>query len=61
MSLATLTVKNRISEVMDMLGMGYREHSHEIIIGAIMVGISIALAFAVSGNLSDALAYSRRR
>lgn len=44
-----------------MLGFGLREHSHEIIISAIMVGISIALAFAVSGNLNDAVAYSRRR
>ncbi|MEP6576204.1 MAG: hypothetical protein ABJB85_07245 [Nitrososphaerota archaeon] len=61
MSITTLSVRNRISEVRNMLGFGLREHSHEIIISAIMVGISIALAFAVSGNLNDAVAYSRRR
>jgi hypothetical protein len=61
MSIATLTVRNYISEFRERLGMGFREHSHEIIICAIMVGISFALALAVSGNLSDAFAQSRRR
>ncbi|MEP6576732.1 MAG: hypothetical protein ABJB85_09920 [Nitrososphaerota archaeon] len=61
MSITTLTVRNHFSEVREMLGMGFREHSHEIVVGAIMVGISIALALAVSGNLNDALAMSRRR
>ena len=61
MSIATLTVRNHISELKEILGMGFREHRHEIIISGIMVGISFALALAVSGNLSDAFAQSRRR
>lgn len=60
MSITTLSVRNQISGVRNMLGIGLREHGHEIIIGAIMVGVSIALAFAVTGNLNDAFARSRR-
>jgi hypothetical protein len=61
MSITTLSVRNRISDVRNMLGIELREHSHEIIIGAIMVGVSITLAFAVTGNWNDAFARSRRQ
>ena len=61
MSIATIGFRNHISELREMLGMGFREHRHEIIISVIIVGISFGLALAVSGNLSDAFAQSRRR
>jgi hypothetical protein len=61
MSITTLPVRNHISGVRNMLGIGLREHGHEIIIGAIMVGVSIALAFAITGDFGDALAKSRRQ
>ncbi|HEX9317743.1 MAG TPA: hypothetical protein VF884_02290 [Nitrososphaeraceae archaeon] len=61
MSLTTVTVKNRISELGEMLRMEWREHNHEIIIGAIMAGVGIAITVAVTGNVNDAFAGSRRR
>ena len=42
MSIATLNVRNHISEIRERLGMGFKEH--EIIISVIMVGITLGLA-----------------
>ena len=46
MSIATLNVRNHISEIRERLGISsyFREHSHEIIISVIMVGITLGLA-----------------
>lgn len=61
MSLTSVSVRNQISEVKEMLGLGLREHRHQIIIGGIMLGISIAFTLAFTGNVMDAFAGSRRR
>jgi hypothetical protein len=61
MSLTSISVKNHISELKEMLGMVLRQHGHEIIISGIMVGISIAITASVTGSFNDALAGPRRR
>jgi hypothetical protein len=47
------SVKEKLSEVL-------RVHGHELIVGAIMTTISVAIAVAATGDLNQALAARHR-
>lgn len=47
------SVKEKLSDVL-------RVHGHEVIVGAVMTAISVAIAFAATGDLNQALAGRHR-
>jgi hypothetical protein len=61
MSISSIMLGNRVSGLKEELSFRLREHSHEIIVGAIMTVISIAIAIAATGDLNQAFAGRHRR
>ena len=41
--------------------MEFKLHGHEIIVGAIMIAVSLAIAVALTGDINEAFARKRRR
>jgi hypothetical protein len=60
MSISSMMLRNRISEVKEELRFRLKEHSHEIIVGAIMTVLSIAIVVAATGDLNQAFAGRNR-
>ena len=61
MSISSITAKNSFSYLKERLGFEFRMHGHEIIVGAIMITVSIAIAVALTGDVNDAMARTKRR
>ena len=60
MSISSAIVKNSFSDLREKLGFEMKVHGHEIIVGAIMTVVSIAIAVATTGDLNDAFARHKR-
>jgi hypothetical protein len=60
MSISSITTKNSFSYIRERLGFEFKLHGHEIIVGAIMTTVSIAIAFAITGDVNDAMARQGR-
>ncbi len=43
------------------LGFELKVHQHEIVVGAIMISISFAIAFALTGDFNEAYSRTKRR
>jgi hypothetical protein len=61
MSISSIMLENQIAEFKEVLKFNLRQHSHEIIVGAIMTAVSITLAVAATGDWSQAFAHRNRR
>jgi hypothetical protein len=59
MSISSIVLGNSAS-VKEKLGEVLRVHGHELIVGVIMTTISVAIAFAATGDLNQALAGRHR-
>ena len=59
MSISSIVLGNSAS-VKEKLGEVMRVHGHELIVGAIMTTISVAIAFAATGDFNQALAGRHR-
>ena len=59
MSISSIVLGNSAS-VKEKLGEVVRVHGHELIVGAIMTTISVAIAFAATGDLNQAIAGRHR-
>lgn len=51
-----MVLGNAVSSFKERLSFQVKEHGHEIVVGAIMAGISIALAVAATGDWNHAIA-----
>ena len=60
MSISSIIAKNSFSCLKEKLGIEIKVHGHEIIVGAIMITVSIAIAVALTGDMNDAFARSKR-
>jgi hypothetical protein len=60
MSISPLIAKKSFSELREKLGFELKLHGHQIVVGAIMTAVSIAIAVAMTGDWSDAFARSKR-
>lgn len=60
MSFTSIVLENRVSLLKEKLSFELREHGHEIIVGAIMTAISIAIAVVATGDLNQAFAGRHR-
>jgi hypothetical protein len=58
--MSLLIAKNSFSGLREKLGFEMKVHGHEIIVGAIMTAVSIAIGVAMTGDLNDAFARSKR-
>jgi hypothetical protein len=58
--MSLLIAKNSFSDLREKLGFEMKVHGHEIIVGAIMTAVSIAIGVAMTGDLNDAFARSKR-
>lgn len=58
--MSLLITKNSFSLLREKLGFEMKVHGHEIIVGAIMTAVSIAIGVAMTGDLNDAFARSKR-
>ena len=59
MSISSIVLGNSAS-VKEKLGEVLRVHGHELIVGAIMTTISVAIAVAATGDFNQALGAHRR-
>jgi len=59
MSISSIVLGNGAS-VKEKLGEVLRVHGHELIVGVIMTTISVAIAFAATGDFNQALAGRHR-
>jgi hypothetical protein len=60
MSISSLVLGNMVSGFKEKLSFELKQHGHEIMVGAIMTVISIAIAFAATGDFNEALARRHR-
>lgn len=60
MSISSIITKNDFLDVSEKLGFEWKLHKHEIIVGAIMATVSIAMVIAMTGDLNQAFAGVRR-
>jgi hypothetical protein len=61
MSINSIIVRNLVSEFRDTVQMKLSEHGHKIIIGAITTFISMGIAIAVTGDMTEVFAGARGR
>ncbi len=61
MSMSSILVRNLVSELRDTVQLKFKEHRHEIVIGTIMTFISMAIAIAATGDMTEVFAVHRGR
>ena len=60
MSISSIIEKNSFVCLRERLGMGFKLHGHEMIVGAIMITVSFAIAVALTGDINEAVARHMR-
>jgi putative exporter of polyketide antibiotics len=60
MSISSIIEKNNFSCIKERLGLEFNLHRHELIVGAIMIGVSLAITVALTGDINEAFARRRR-
>lgn len=56
MSISSIVLEKTVSGFKEKMSFELKQHGHEIIVGAIMTVISIAVAVAATGDLNQAIA-----
>lgn len=60
MSISSIIAKNNFFCLKERLGIELKLHGHGMIVGAIMIAVSLAIAVALTGDINEALARRRR-
>ena len=60
MSVSSIIAKNNFLSPKERLGMEFKLRGHEMIVGAIKIAVSLAIAVALTGDINDVVARRRR-
>ncbi|HEY7108330.1 MAG TPA: hypothetical protein VH415_02765 [Nitrososphaeraceae archaeon] len=61
MSISPILLKSGLWGLKEKLGFELNIHRHEIVVGAIMITISFAIALALTGDFNEAYSKAKRR